>query len=161
MEGGGGGAPRTAAPPHPFILQNCVFNLADSYLIDLVHVPVPKQWLILGVSLTHLVETRDLFFLETEIVDNIFRWDLLKNMRQINSYDDMFQAIRALTVQRILKIRILSEKFFQNGCSCFWNETSRKIEHTNFLFRFKPMEMQRGYKFVPGKMFSCIKSGFS
>ena len=30
-------------------------------------------------------------------------------MRQINSYDDMFQAIRALTVQKILKIRILSK----------------------------------------------------
>ena len=33
-------------------------------------------------------------------------------MRQIKSYDDMFQAIRALTVQEILKIRILS----QNSC---------------------------------------------
>ena len=76
--------------------------------------PVPKKWLILGVCLTNLVESRDLFFLEAEIVGNIFRWDVLKNMRQINSYDDMFQAIRALTVQRILKIRILSQKFLQN-----------------------------------------------
>ena len=71
----------------------------------------PEKWLILGVSLTHLVE---LFFLEAEIVDNIFQWDVLKNMRQIKSYDDMFQAIRALTVQKILKIRILSQKFFEN-----------------------------------------------
>ena len=30
------------------------------------------------------------------------------------SYDGMFQAIRALTVQKILKIRILSQKFVQN-----------------------------------------------
>ena len=30
------------------------------------------------------------------------------------SYHDMFQAIRALTVQKILKIRILSQKFFKN-----------------------------------------------
>ena len=29
---------------------------------NLVHVPGPKKWLILGVSLTHLVEGRDLFF---------------------------------------------------------------------------------------------------
>ena len=54
-----------------------------------------KKWLILGVSLTHLVESRHLFFLEANIVDNNFQWDVLKNMRQIKSYDDMFQAIRA------------------------------------------------------------------
>ena len=35
--------------------------------------------LILGVSLTHLVESRDLFFLEAEIVDNIFQWNVLRN----------------------------------------------------------------------------------
>ena len=34
--------------------------------------PGPKKWLVLGVSLIHLVESRDLFFLEAEIVDNIF-----------------------------------------------------------------------------------------
>ena len=34
--------------------------------------PGAKKWLILGVSLTHLVESRDLLFLEAEIVDNIF-----------------------------------------------------------------------------------------
>ena len=63
--------------------------------------PGPKKWLILGVSLTHLVESRDLFFLEAEIVD-VFQWDILKNMQQIKSFDD-----RGLTVQKVLKIRIL------------------------------------------------------
>ena len=58
--------------------------------------------------------------------------------------------------------RILAKSIHQEGCrSCFLNETSRKIEHTIFLFRFKTMEMQRRYKFVPGKMCSSIKSGFS
>ena len=52
----------------------------------------------LGVSLIHLLESMGLFFLEAEIVDNIFQWDVLKNIIQIKSYDDMFQAIRALTV---------------------------------------------------------------
>ena len=51
-----------------------------------------KKWLILGVSL--LVESRYLFFLEAEIVDSIFQWDVPENMRQIKSNDDMFQAIR-------------------------------------------------------------------
>ena len=33
----------------------------------------PKKWFILGVSLTYyLVESRDLFFLEAEMVENIF-----------------------------------------------------------------------------------------
>ena len=36
----------------------------------LVQVPGPKKWLILGVSLTHVVESRDLCFLEAEVVDN-------------------------------------------------------------------------------------------
>ena len=49
---------------------------------------------MLGVSLTHLVESRDVFFLEAGIVDNIFQWDVLKNMRQVKSYDDMFQVIK-------------------------------------------------------------------
>ena len=53
----------------------------------IVQVPGPKKWLILGVSLTHLVDGRDLFFLEKEIVDNIFQWDAPKNMRKIKSYD--------------------------------------------------------------------------
>ena len=70
---------------------------------NLVQVPRPKKWLILGVSLTHLVEGRYLFFLEVEIVDNIFQWDVLKNMLQIKSYDEMFQATEALTVQKFLK----------------------------------------------------------
>ena len=40
----------------------------------------------------------------------------------------------------------------------------RRLEKLNiriFLFRFKTMKMQRGYKFVPGKMVSGIKSDFS
>ena len=73
----------------------------------------PKKWL-LGVSLTHLVENRGLFLLEADTVDSNFQWDVLKNMRQMRSYDDMFQAIRALTVQKILKIRVLRQKFLQN-----------------------------------------------
>ena len=87
-------------------------NVCDkvSDLENVPSVPRPKKWLILGVSLAHLVESRDLFFLETEIVDNIFQWDVPKNMPQIKSYDDMIQAIRASTVQKILKIRILSKK---------------------------------------------------
>ena len=76
--------------------------------------PGPKKCLILGVGLTHLVESRDLFFLEADIVDNIFQWDALKNTLQIKSYHDMFQAVRALTVQNILKIRISSQKFLEN-----------------------------------------------
>ena len=35
-------------------------------------------------------------------------------MRQIKSYADMFQAIRGVTIQKILKIRISSQKFLQN-----------------------------------------------
>ena len=66
----------------------------------LVQVPGPKKWPTLGVSLTHLVESRDLFFLEAEIVDNIFQWDVMKNIQWIKSYDETFQAIRALTVKR-------------------------------------------------------------
>ena len=33
-------------------------------------------------------------------------------MRQIKSYDDMFQAVRVLSVQKILKIRMLNK----NSC---------------------------------------------
>ena len=62
------------------------------------------QWLILGVGLIHLVESRDLFIFEAEIVDNIFQWDVLKNMQQLESYGDIW----ALTVRKILKIRILN-----------------------------------------------------
>ena len=35
-------------------------------------------------------------------------------MWQMKSYDDVFEVIKALTVQKILKIRILSQRFFQN-----------------------------------------------
>ena len=82
--------------------------------LEIVQVPGPKKWLISGVSLTYLVESRDLYFLEAETVDNIFQWHVLKNIRQIECYDDMFQVIRVLTVQKILKIRISSKKFLQN-----------------------------------------------
>ena len=37
-----------------------------------------------------------------------------KNIRQIKSYADMFQATSGLTIQKILKIRISSQKSFQN-----------------------------------------------
>ena len=37
-----------------------------------------------------------------------------KNMRQIKSYDDMFQVIRALTVKKIRKLRNLESEYFQN-----------------------------------------------
>ena len=80
---------------------------------DIVQMPGRKKWLILRVSLTRLVESRDLFFLEAETVYNIFQWNVLRNMRQINSYDDMFQAIKALTVQKILKVRILIQNSFK------------------------------------------------
>ena len=79
-----------------------------------VQVPDPKNWLILRFSLTRLVESRDLFFLEAEVVDNIFQLDVLKNMGQIKSYADMFDAIRGLTVRKILKIRISSQKLLKN-----------------------------------------------
>ena len=78
--------------------------------------PGPKEWLILGVSLTHLVESKDLFlfFLKHKYVDNIFQWAVLKIMKQINSYDGMFHA---MTIHKILKTRILSRKVLQNESS--------------------------------------------
>ena len=60
---------------------------------NIVQVPGPKRWLSLGVSLTHLVENSDLSFLKAEIVENIFQLDVLKNTRQIKSYDGLFQAM--------------------------------------------------------------------
>ena len=44
-------------------------KIVDFPKITLPHSPVPgpKHWLILGVSLTHLVESRDLFLLEVQI----------------------------------------------------------------------------------------------
>ena len=57
--------------------------------------------------------------------------------------------------------RILVKSINQGSCCiCFLNETSRKIENTKYLFCFKNIEMQRGYKFVPGQMFSGIKRDF-
>ena len=35
-------------------------------------------------------------------------------MWQINSFADMFQAVRDLTIPKVLKIRISSQIFFQN-----------------------------------------------
>ena len=40
--------------------------------------------------------------------------DVLKNVRQIKSYDGMFHAIKALTVNKILKTRIANREFLQN-----------------------------------------------
>ena len=40
------------------------------------------------------MESRDLFFREAKVVDNFFQLDVLKNMQQIKSYADMFQAIK-------------------------------------------------------------------
>ena len=48
------------------------------------------------------------------MADKIFQLDVVKNMRQMKSYADMFQAIKGFTVQKILKIRISSKKFLQN-----------------------------------------------
>ena len=103
----------------------------QKYLIRvIVQVPGLKKWLILGVSLTHLVENRDLFFIEAEIVENNFQWDLLKICGRQKVMMACFKPIRALTVLKILKMRILSQKFFQNesfSLKCFnLNCTPRK-----------------------------------
>ena len=50
-------------------------------VLRIVQVPGPRKWLILGVRLTHLVESSDLFFLGAEVVYSIFQLDLLKNTR--------------------------------------------------------------------------------
>ena len=39
-----------------------------------------------------------------------FSQAIMKNMRQIKSYEDMFQAIRALTAQKILKNKNLKSE---------------------------------------------------
>ena len=57
--------------------------------IILVQVPGPEKEFISGVSLIHSSESRCLSFLEAGKVNNIFQWDVLKNRRQIKSYDDM------------------------------------------------------------------------
>lgn len=62
----------------------------QAQLSVIVQVPRPKKWLILGVGLTHLVESREVIFLEVDIADNIFQWDVPKNMRPKKNYDDMF-----------------------------------------------------------------------
>ena len=54
-----------------FCIALCVNRFASALKlipsITLVQVPGPRKWLILGVSLTRLVESKDL-----QIVDNIF-----------------------------------------------------------------------------------------
>ena len=55
------------------------FDYEDMRAAVVVQVPGPIKWPILGVSSTHFVERRYLF-LEAEIVDNIFRQDVLKTM---------------------------------------------------------------------------------
>ena len=51
----------------------------------------PKKWLILEVSLTHLVESKDQSFLEAEVVDNVFQVDVLKIIRQIKVMQTCFR----------------------------------------------------------------------
>ena len=84
--------------------------------------------------------------------------------------DHNFETVVSSTSKHGAFCFYLLDIFWQNfskidspgGCYiCFWNETSRKIENTKYLFCFKTMEMQRRYNFVPGKMFSSIKSDFS
>ena len=67
----------------------------------IVQVPGPSKWFILGVSLTHLVESRDRF-LKVEIVHNIFQWDILKNMWEIKNYD----PLRILNVDYAFKLHL-------------------------------------------------------
>ena len=52
---------------------------------------------------------RPIFFLKQKYLRNSFQWDVLKNMRQIKSYDDIFQAIRALAVHKACQ----NESFFR------------------------------------------------
>ena len=77
----------------------------------LIQVPGPKKWLILGVNLTHLVESRDLFFLEADSWQH-FSMGCTEKYAADKSYDDLFQAIRALTVQKILKSKNLKSEIF-------------------------------------------------
>ena len=129
-----------------------IYGLTETQF--LVQVPGQKKWLILGVSLSQVVESRDQFFLEAEVVDNISQLDVLKNMRQVTSYADMFQAIRGLTILKIVKIRMSTQKFSQNrsffsfSLKCFdlncipRKDTTIKIawhpsSSSNILFRRK------------------------
>ena len=41
---------------------------------------------------SQMAENLPMFFLEAEIVDNIFQWDVLKNIRQLKCYDDMLNC---------------------------------------------------------------------
>ena len=131
---------------HKFVCRCCMKSMGMSFLLrcNIVQVPGPKKWLILGVSFTHLVKSRDLFFLEAELADNILQWNVLKNMRQMKSYDEMFQAIKALTVHVILKTIILSEEFLQSESifsfplKCFDLNCTPRIDTTVYIAEHHP-----------------------
>ena len=60
--------------------------------------------------------------------------------------------------------RILAKSMHQGGGAAVVFEMRRlkmSLNIRTFLFRFKTMEMQRGYKFVTGKTFSGMKGDFS
>ena len=46
----------------------------------LVHVPGPKSGLFWSKVVSHLVESRDPYCLEAEVVDNVFQWDVLTDV---------------------------------------------------------------------------------
>ena len=52
-----------------------------------------KRVAILGVGLTHLVESKDLLFLEAEAVENISQWDVLKNSCKMKALSRFFQML--------------------------------------------------------------------
>ena len=47
-------------------------------------------------------------------MNDIFQWDVLKNMLQIKSYDGMFQAMSAMTVKKNSQNKNLKSKLLQN-----------------------------------------------
>ena len=95
------------------IIKRHVGLTMDRKQYYLVQVPGSKKWRIFGVGLTHLVESGEMtFFLEVDIVGNIFQWDILKTLQQLN-YDGIFLGIRPLTVHAILKTRPFVEKSFK------------------------------------------------
>ena len=65
--------------------------------------PAPKKWLILGISLAHLLKSGGLFFLETEIADKTFQWIFTEKYAADKKLVMMFQSIRALTIQKFSK----------------------------------------------------------
>ena len=65
----------------------------------------------------------NLFFLEAKMLESIFNGMFFKvcsNYAENISFDCMFQAVRALTVRKILKTRILSQNCFKiKAFPCF------------------------------------------